>query len=159
MSNIKNGSTVTLHYTGTLEDGSTFDSSRNEGREPLSFVVGEGQVIPGFENAVLGKSKGDTVNVTIEPEDAYGNHEVHLVVPVPLDRMPQGITEGAVLQTMTEQGPAIVTVRNIDTQYKFALVDHNHPLAGKQLTFDIEIVDVAEAVEIVEAVEEPTSEK
>ena len=151
MSIIKNGSTVTLHYTGTLEDGTGFDSSRTEGREPLSFVVGEGQVIPGFESAVLGKSAGDKINITIEPADAYGEHQVHLMVPVPLNRMPQGITEGAVLQTMTEQGPAIVTVRNIDPKYNFALVDHNHPLAGKQLTFDIEIVDAIEAVaEVVE---------
>jgi peptidylprolyl isomerase len=145
MSTVKNGDTVQVHYTGTLDDGTVFDSSKVEGREPIQFQIGAGQLIPGFENGVLGMSVGDSKKIVIESEDAYGEYVEELCFTVPLGNLPEGVQEGTTLQVMTPNGPALAKVVEInETEAK---VDHNHMLAGERLTFDIEVVNIEETVE------------
>jgi peptidylprolyl isomerase len=139
----QNGSTVKVHYTGTLkEDGSQFDSS--EGREPLEFKLGEGMVIAGFEKAVVGKSAGDTVTVEIPPEEGYGSPSEELVFQVRREQLPPTVEleEGIMLEIRTDDGqPAYVRVTEFDEE--LVTLDGNHPLSGQTLVFDIEIVEVA----------------
>ncbi len=136
------GNTVKVHYNGTLkEDGSQFDSSK--GREPLEFTMGEGMVIAGFERAVLGKSVGDSVSVEIPPEEGYGIPNDELVFQVRKDQIPPNVEleEGIMLEIKTETGqPAYVRVTDFDEE--MVTLDGNHPLAGKTLCFDIEIVAI-----------------
>ncbi|CCH48242.1 FKBP-type peptidyl-prolyl cis-trans isomerase [Pseudodesulfovibrio piezophilus] len=136
------GSTVKVHYTGTLkDDGSQFDSS--EGREPLEFKLGEGMVIAGFERAVLGKSVGETVSVEIPPEEGYGEPNDELVFQVRKEQIPPNVEleEGIMLEIRSEDGtPAYVHVTTIEED--LVTLDGNHPLAGKILCFDIEVVEV-----------------
>lgn len=136
----KNGDTVFVNYVGRLDDGTVFDSS--EEREPLEFVLGKGMLIPGFEAAVIGHSVGDKVSTTIEPKDAYGEHNEEMVVIVPRSEVPEDITpeEGMLLQIAVEEGELDVAVTRV-TDDEIEL-DGNHPLAGKTLLFDIEIVDI-----------------
>ena len=137
------GSTVKVHYTGTLkEDGSQFDSS--EGRDPLEFKMGEGMVIAGFEKAVIGRSPGDKVTVEIEPAEGYGDPNDQLVFQVRKNQIPPTVEleEGIMLELRTEDGqPAYVRVTDFDDE--MVTLDGNHPLAGKTLVFDIEVVEVA----------------
>lgn len=137
------GSTVKVHYTGTLkEDGSRFDSS--EGRDPLAFTLGEGQVIAGFERAVIGKSAGDSVTVEIPPEEGYGEPSDELVFTVKRTQLPPDIEveEGGMLEVRTEDGgAAYVHIREFDDAT--VTLDGNHPLAGKTLVFDIAVVEVS----------------
>ena len=137
---IKKGDTVFVHYTGTLDDGSEFDSSRD--RDPLEFVMGGGMVIPGFEAAVMGKKRGDLVNVTIPAAKAYGEHSDEMILVVPRSELPKDIdpAPGMWLQMATEQGDLDVLISRV-TNTEIEL-DGNHPLAGKTLHFAIEIVDV-----------------
>jgi FKBP-type peptidyl-prolyl cis-trans isomerase 2 len=135
---IKEGSKVKVHYTGRFEDNNVFDSS--EGREPIEFTVGEGMLIPGFEQGVMGLQAGDKKTVELEPENAYGEVREELINQVPLDRLPEGVQEGQMLEAQTEAGPIPVLVTEItDTT---VTVDANHPLAGKKLIFDLEIVEI-----------------
>lgn len=137
------GSNVKVHYKGTLkDDGSMFDSS--EGRDPLAFTLGEGMVIAGFEKAVLGKSVGDSVSVEIAPEEGYGTPNDQLVFQVRREQLPPDVEveEGIMLEIRTEDGqPAYVRVTAFDDEA--VTLDGNHPLAGKTLCFDIEVVEVA----------------
>jgi peptidylprolyl isomerase len=139
----QNGSTVKVHYTGTLkEDGSQFDSS--QGREPLEFKLGEGMVIAGFEKAVIGRSAGDTVTVEIPPEEGYGSPSEELVFQVRREQLPPTVEleEGIMLEIRTEDGqPAYVRVTEFDDE--LVTLDGNHPLSGQTLVFDIEIVEIA----------------
>jgi peptidylprolyl isomerase len=139
----QNGSTVKVHYTGTLkEDGSQFDSS--EGREPLEFKLGEGMVIAGFEKAVIGKSAGDSVTVEIPPEEGYGSPSEELVFQVRREQLPPTVEleEGIMLEIRTDDGqPAYVRVTEFDEE--MVTLDGNHPLSGQTLVFDIEVVEVA----------------
>jgi peptidylprolyl isomerase len=139
----KQGSTVKVHYNGTLkDDGSQFDSS--EGREPLEFTLGEGMVIAGFEKAVIGKSAGDTVTVEIPPEEGYGGLSEELVFQVRREQLPPTVEleEGIMLEIRTEDGqPAYVRVTEFDDE--LVTLDGNHPLAGQTLVFDIEVVEVS----------------
>lgn len=133
------GSTVDVHYTGKLTTGEVFDSS--EGREPLKFQIGSGQIIPGFEEAVLGKQPGDKVTINIQPENAYGLVREDLFVKVPLDKMPGEVQVGQSLQAVgNDNRPVQVVVKEVNEDH--ILIDGNHPLAGKELVFDIEVVDV-----------------
>ena len=136
---IKNGDTVFVHYTGTLDDGTEFDSS--EGRDPLEFVMGAGTIIPGFEAAVAGKKKGDAVSVIIPPEQAYGNRNEEMVIIVPRSEVPDHIEpeEGMMLQIALEEGELDVVISRV-TDEEIEL-DGNHPLAGQSLHFDIKVVD------------------
>ena len=139
---IKNGSTVDVHYVGKLSDGVVFDSS--EGREPLQFQVGSGQIIPGFEESLIGKKVGDKVTVTIQLEFAYGAIREDLMVKVPLDKMPGEVEVGQSLHAVGANGQLIpVTVKEVNEDH--VVIDGNHPLAGKELTFDIEVIGVHES--------------
>ena len=136
------GDTVRIHYTGTLADGSVFDSSR--GREPLEFTLGSGQVIPGFDRAVAGMAVGDSHTVTIPAAEAYGPHRPELARRIARDHFPAHI-EPAVGQQLQlrgddEGGTMVVTVREVTDDA--VLLDANHPLAGQDLTFALELVGV-----------------
>lgn len=136
---IENGNVVSVHYVGKFTDGDVFDTS--EGREPLQFQVGSGQIIPGFESAILGKIVGDKVTTTIRPEDGYGLVREDLVVSVPADKMPGTVEVGQTLEASGDDGQVahvIVTEVNEET----VTIDGNHPLAGKELIFDIEVVSI-----------------
>ena len=142
MSQAKSGDTVKIHYTGTLDDGTQFDSS--SGREPLEFTLGSGQVIPGFEQAVEGMAVGDSKSVNIPPEEAYGPRHEQMIQEVPKTALPEDLdpVEGMALQAQGGDGKVInLTVTAV--QDESITVDGNHPLAGKALNFDIELVDIA----------------
>lgn len=136
---IENGSKVKVHYTGKLEDNNVFDSSME--REPLEFTVGQGQLIPGFEQGVMGMTTGDKKTIEIEPEQAYGPVREDLINEVPKENLPEGVEVGHMLQAQTEQGP--INVKVIELNETTGKVDANHPLAGKKLIFDLEVVEVA----------------
>ncbi len=141
MSQVKPGNKVRFHYTGTLEDGSVFDSS--DGREPLEFTLGEGQIIPGLERAIEGMETGEQKTVTIAADDAYGPYQPQGRQGVPRDQIPDHIPLdiGTRLQVQTPDGqPMPVTVAEVSDEV--VVLDANHPLAGKDLTFAVEIVDV-----------------
>jgi|688.fasta_scaffold1008516_1 peptidylprolyl isomerase len=138
---VNSNDTVTCHYVGTLDNGDVFDSSRVEGREPFTVTLGENALIPGFESAIVGLNIGDTKTFSIEVDEAYGPREEDLIVSVPMDRLPEGVEEGFTLQMMTPQGPALATVASINEDRTVAQIDHNHPLAGQRLTFEVEILD------------------
>ena len=141
MTQVKTGDTVQIHYTGTLQDGTTFDSS--EGRDPLKFEVGSGQIIPGLDEALPGMVAGDKKTVNVPAEAAYGPVEPNARQEVPREQIPAEIPleAGAQLQMQTPDGRAVpVTV--VDVTDTVVTLDANHPLAGKDLTFDIELVSV-----------------
>jgi peptidylprolyl isomerase len=135
---IENGKTVSVHYTGKLTDGEMFDSS--EGREPLTFQMGSGQLISGFEKALEGKTVGDKVTVNIPADEAYGQVREDLIVSVPKDQMPGEVQVGQSLQAQGDEQSFNVTVREIHEDH--VIIDGNHPLAGKELVFDIEVIDI-----------------
>mgnify|MGYP001814456507 FL=1 len=141
MTTAKSGDTVRIHYTGTLHDGTEFDSS--SGRDPLEFALGGGQVIPGFDSAVDGMSVGENKTVTIPPEDAYGERHDQLVQEVPKNALPDEIDPevGMHLQSRSPEGQVLNLVVT-DVADESITVDGNHPLAGQALTFDIELVEI-----------------
>jgi FKBP-type peptidyl-prolyl cis-trans isomerase SlpA len=140
MKTVDVNSTVTVNYTGKLEDGTVFDTSLTEGREPLSATLGQGSLIPGFEKGLLGMSEGETKTITIPYTDAYGDINEQLVGEVPKDRVPENIEVGQMLQSMTPQGPMNVLVKEVHEEH--VILDANHPLAGKNLIFDLELISV-----------------
>lgn len=138
----KKGDKVKVHYHGRLNDGSTFDSSA--GRQPLEFEVGSGMVIKGFDDGVTGMSVGDKKTISIPAEDAYGSRQEEMVIEFPKDNFPADIEPevGMTLNMHSDNGqelPVIITNINDDT----ITLDANHPLAGKELIFDIELVDLS----------------
>lgn len=141
MSAAKSGDTVQVHYTGTLEDGSEFDSSRKR-NEPLEFTLGQGQMIPGFEKAVDGMEVGDSKKVNIPSQEAYGEKKQEMIMEVSKDDFPPNITpevgQQLAVNTQGKQVPVIITEMSDDK----VTLDANHPLAGKDLTFDIELVKI-----------------
>lgn len=142
MTAAKSGDTVAIHYKGTLADGTQFDSS--EGREPLSFVVGSGQIIPGLDKAMPGMEVGEKKTVNIPSEEAYGPVVPEMRQAVPREGIPDDIPldPGTQLQMQTAEGkPLPVTV--VDVDEKSVTLDANHPLAGRDLTFDVELVAIA----------------
>lgn len=141
MAEVKAGDTVHLHYTGTLLDGTTFDSS--EGRDPLSFVVGSGQIIPGLDVAIPGMTVGEKKVVKIGADDAYGQINPEMRQAVPREGIPADIPleVGTQLQMQTPDGQALpVTV--VEADEATVTLDANHPLAGKDLQFDVELVKI-----------------
>lgn len=141
MMSIEDGDTVRVHYTGTLPDGTEFDSSHDRG--PLEFTVGEGQVIPGFENIVRGLEPGDSQTETLGPEEAYGTRDEQKVIEVPREELPNELEPEVGMQLEIEQPGgerARVSVSEIEEDH--VKLDANHPLAGRELTFEIEVVDV-----------------
>ncbi len=139
MTQAKNGDTVKIHYTGTLTDGITFDSS--EGHDPLEFTVGSGQVIVGFEEAVTGMEVGDKKSVTIPVDKAYGQRNEEMVIQIPRDQVPPDIHPevGQKLEMDSPEGQTMI-VEIIEVTDERISLDANPPLAGKDLKFDIELV-------------------
>ena len=129
------GDRVAVHYTGTLDDGSEFDSSRD--REPLEFEMGAGQVIAGFERAVEALPVGQSSSFRLEPGDAYGETQDDLVFAVPLANAPDGLSVGDSVQLATGQPATVIAISDETVK-----VDANHPLAGQALTFAVELVSV-----------------
>lgn len=137
----KKGDKVKVHYHGRLTDGTTFDSS--QGRQPLEFEVGSGMVIKGFDDGVTGMSVGDKKTISIPAEDAYGQKQEEMIIEFPRANFPPDISPetGMTLNMHSENGqelPVVITEVNADT----VTLDANHPLAGKDLIFDIELVDI-----------------
>ena len=137
----KNGDTVQVSYTGKLADGTVFDSS--VGQEPLQFTLGSNQIIPGFEKAVLGMKVGDKKTVTIPADEAYGPRLNNLIFEVPRDRLSSDTTPevGQVLQSSQADG-SIIVVTIMEVSDSSVIVDANHPLAGEDLTMDIELMKI-----------------
>lgn len=143
MSKASDGDTVRVHYTGRLTDGTIFDSSM-EG-EPLEFTIGEGRIIHGFESAVVGMQVGEFRSVEIAPEDGFGQHRHEMVMQVERVKFPQELElyEGQQLQVQREDEIFPVTVMQVGEET--VTLDANHPLAGKNLVFDIELLEIAAA--------------
>jgi len=141
MTQAKAGDTVRIHYTGTLDNGTRFDSS--EGREPLEFNLGGGQVIPGFDAAVDGMAVGESKTVTIPAAEAYGERHEQLVQQVPREMLPDTIKPAVGMQ-LQSQSPEGQVMNLVVTEVNDAsiTVDANHPLAGQALTFSIELVEI-----------------
>jgi FKBP-type peptidyl-prolyl cis-trans isomerase 2 len=139
---IKKGDKVKVEYTGTFDDGSVFDSS--EGREPLEFEAGSGQVISGFDEAVIGLEIGDEKKVKLAPSEAYGEADPDLLKKILLDRLPQGEEPkpGMILELLTPDG-ARIPAKITEVTDKDVTIDLNHPLAGKTLNFKIKIVEIS----------------
>lgn len=135
------GDKVQVHYTGKLDSGEVFDSS--SGRDPLSFELGSGQVIPGFERAVEGMEVGETREVRIEPDDAYGQRRDDLRMQVPRTQFPDDV-DPSVGDAMRLQDPngGQHMARVVDTSENEVTLDLNHPLAGQALNFELTLVDV-----------------
>ena len=134
--------TAKVHYTGTLEDGTVFDSSRE--RDPFEFVVGAGQVIKGFDDAVVDMAVGDTKTVTVPSDEAYGPHFAERVIEVDHGQFGEGVIPEVGMQLQSDGGegqpPMVVTVTEV-TEDK-VILDANHPLAGQDLTFEIELLEL-----------------
>lgn len=141
MTQVKSGDTVRVHYKGTLTDGQTFDSS--EGRDPLEFTVGSGQIIPGLESAVEGMTVGDKKTVEVPVDQAYGQPDPNAQQAVPRGDIPEDIPLdlGTQLQVQTPQGQ-VMPVTVVEVTDEQVVLDANHPLAGKDLTFAIEVVEI-----------------
>ena len=141
MTQAKMGDTVLVHYTGTLDDGTVFDSSVE--RDPLEFTLGKGMVIQGFEDGVRGMAPGETKSVTIAPEDAYGPYNPEALARVPRRQFPPDIEPeiGMMLEVRLEDGrPAHVVI--VELGEEEITLDGNHPLAGKALTFALNLVEI-----------------
>lgn len=134
------GNTVRVHYAAKLDDGTLIESSQEQ--EPLEFTIGEGRIIPGLEEAVVGMAPGDQKTVEVEPDRAYGHHREDLIVDVSRSKLPEDLSPevGQKLQMQSEQGQTFpVTVTEVFEQE--IRLDANHPLAGRSLTFDLELVE------------------
>ena len=136
------GDTVKVHYTGKLEDGTVFDSSLE--REPLEFTMGGGMMIPGFEEAVRGMSVGQSKTVTLPPEEAYGPYRDEMVLVIEREQLPPELNPAVGQQLQMQQHGRVVIVLVTDVSEATITVDANHPLAGKDLTFEIEVVEIIE---------------
>jgi FKBP-type peptidyl-prolyl cis-trans isomerase 2 len=140
MVKITNNSTVTVNYTGKLEDGTVFDSSLNEGRDPLTVTLGQGQLIKGFEDGLIDMEVGHKKTIEIESDMAYGQYNENMIQEVPKDKVPEGVVVGHMLQANTPMGP--INFRVIEVGDENVKLDGNHPLAGKKLIFDLEVLEV-----------------
>ncbi len=142
MPEAKKGDTVKVHYTGKLEDGTVFDSS--QGRQPLEFQLGSGSVIPGFEEAIVGMQEGETKTAQIPADQAYGPYHDEMLMTVPRDQFPPDLEPevGQELELRQQDGQAFV-VQVKDVSDGEVTLDANHPLAGEDLTFDIQLVQIA----------------
>jgi FKBP-type peptidyl-prolyl cis-trans isomerase SlpA len=141
MRKIQSGDNVKVHYTGKLEDGSIFDTSLAEGREPLETTLGQGQLIKGFEAGLIDMTEGEKKTIEIESADAYGEHNPEMINEIPKAQVPEGVKEGEMLQGMGPMGP--VNVKVVEVKDETVVLDANHPLAGKKLIFDLEVVSIS----------------
>ena len=136
---MKPGTKVKIHYTGTLNDGSVFDSS--EGKEPLEFTIGQNQVIKGFENGVMDMKLNDEKTININPSEAYGEMQEQLIVKIPREKFPEKIEAGGRLILKGPEGQSVPAVI-MEVKEDSVTIDLNHPLAGKELTFKVKVVEV-----------------
>lgn len=147
MPTAKNGDGVSVHYTGKLSDGSVFDSS--EGNEPLKFNIGAGMVIPGFENAIIGMEVGDKKTINIPKNEAYGEYRDEMIAEFSRNQFPEGM-DVQIGMSFHLQGPdgsmLPVVVKEVKTDS--VVIDGNHPLAGQDLEFDLELMEVGEPHQI-----------
>ncbi|HVG15421.1 MAG TPA: peptidylprolyl isomerase [Chitinophagaceae bacterium] len=148
MQQVKSGDKVKVHYHGKLRNGETFDSS--EGREPLEFTVGSGQVIKGFDDGVMNMQVGDKKTVEIDVENAYGEKEEGRIVDFPKSQFPEDMNPELGMQLMMTDGdghsiPVVITEVKEDT----VILDANHPLAGQDLIFDLELVEITPTSKII----------
>jgi len=142
---IANDKVVSIHYTLTNKDGNVIDTS--DGREPLTYIQGKQNIIPGLENALAGKDVGDKVNVTVPPAEAYGEKSLEMIQEIPRSAFGdiQDLQPGMQFQMQSPNGPVMITITNVADDK--VVVDGNHPLAGESLTFDVEIMEIREATE------------
>lgn len=142
---IATDSVVTIHYTLRDEAGNTLDSSA--GSDPIAYIHGHGNIVPGLERQLEGKSKGDKLNVQLAPADGYGEYHKELVQQVPRRQLKgiSNVTVGMRLQAQTPDGARVVTVTHVASD--MVTIDGNHPLAGKSLSFEVEITDVRQATQ------------
>ena len=140
---IKQGSKVKVHYTGKYTNDSIFDTSYRDDRSALEFVVGEGQLIKGFEDAVLGMIPGEKKTVQIDPERAYGVINQEMIISVPKNMVPENVEVGQTLGGTLKNGQEVPFMVKEVTDSDI-LLDANHPLAGETLVFDIEVLEVIE---------------
>ncbi len=142
MAQAKNGDTVKVHYTGKLDDGTVFDTSAD--REPLQFTIGEGQIIPDFEQAIVGMNPGESKTVQIPSDRAYGPHREEMVMVVDRNEFPKDLEPRVDqrLQVRQSDGQTFAVTVTAVSESKVTL-DGNHPLAGKDLTFDIQLTEIA----------------
>jgi len=140
MTMAKNGDTLRVHYTGKLNDGTTFDTS--VGGDPLEFELGAGNLIPGFEQGVIGMRPGDSKTIVVEPSDGYGEYNEDLLLTVPRAQMPEELnpTVGDELEMSGDEESYVVTVTEATDDS--IVLDGNHPLAGKTLSFELELIEI-----------------
>jgi FKBP-type peptidyl-prolyl cis-trans isomerase 2 len=138
---VQNGNKVKIHYTGKLADGQVFDTSLQDGRDPLEFTVGQGMMIPGFETGVMGMEVGEKRTITMASDDAYGPTRDDLMFEVPITNVPPEVKVGDTLRAEVENGMmSLFTVTEV--KIETVVLDGNHPLAGKDLTFDVELLEM-----------------
>ncbi|MBN2457527.1 peptidylprolyl isomerase [Candidatus Woesearchaeota archaeon] len=140
---IEKGNKIKVEYTGTMDDGTVFDSTEKQGGKPLEFEVGSGQVIKGFENALIGMDKGEEKEITLEPAEAYGHPNDELLKKVPKDKLPkeQEPKPGMMLLMGLPNGSHVpAKIKEVDEEN--VTIDLNHPLAGKTLNFKLKVVDI-----------------
>ena len=142
MKKVETTSKVKVHYTGKLEDGTIFDTSLTEGREALEVQLGEGQLIKGFEAGLIDMNEGEKKTIELSIEDSYGEPKPEFINEVPRANVPEGVQEGETLQGMGPQGPVNVKVTAVNEET--VTLDANHPLAGKKLIFDLEVIEISE---------------
>ena len=140
MKKVQNGDTVSVNYTGKFEDGQIFDTSLIEGREPIKATIGAKQVIPGFENGLIDMTVGEKKTIEIQPQDAYGEYREEMVFDIPKSQFPENVQPGDILNAQSSMGPVNVTV--VDVMEDTIKIDSNHPLAGKKLIFELEVVSI-----------------
>jgi peptidylprolyl isomerase len=140
MQQAKQGDTVVVHYTGTLSNGKVFDSST--GRDPLEFTLGGGQVIPGFDRAVDGMQVGDEKTVTIPADEAYGTRQSELTVTVERGQFPKNLKPAVGQQLQMSRGGQVFVVTVLEVTDDRVVLDANHPLAGADLTFKLELLEI-----------------
>lgn len=138
---VKNGDKVKVEYEGKLDDGTVFDSSEKCG-EPLEFEVGSGQIIPGFEEAIMGMENGEEKEFKLESSDAYGSRNPQLIQKVPKNQLPPEVMPGMMLMVGLPNGVQ-VPVKITEVTDEWVTIDMNHPLAGENLNFKIKIVDIS----------------
>ena len=140
MSKVESGKTVKLNYTGKFENGDVFDTSLVEGREPLKTMLGQGNLIPGFEKGLLGMTVGESKTISVDPVEGYGEYLDGLVTTVEKKQVPDTVKVGDMLQSQSERGVMNVTVTEVNEDS--VTLDANHPLAGKKLVFEVEVLEI-----------------
>ncbi|MDB5196706.1 MAG: peptidylprolyl isomerase [Flaviaesturariibacter sp.] len=148
MAQAQNGDKVRVHYHGKLRSGETFDSS--EGREPLEFTIGSGQVIKGFDDGVTGMTTGEKKTVEIPVGDAYGEKNDEMIIEFPKDQFPPDMNPEVGMQLMMNNGQGqSFPVNIVEVREGTVLLDANHPLAGQDLIFDLELVEIVPTSRII----------